>query len=116
MESAEIIRNLCKRKGTSIARLEKDLGLGNGTIASSKSNYMRSDRLKAVADYFHVSMEYLMTGVEPVPAAGPSFSPEEIEYIERIRRLDERGLEMLNAVLDTALWQAEGKKSESRKA
>lgn len=64
MESAEIIRDLCAKNKTSIARLEKELGLGNGTIASSKSNYMRSDRLKAVADYFHVSMEYLMTGVD----------------------------------------------------
>lgn len=116
MNNVEIIKELCRKRGVSIARLERELNIGNGAIAKSSSNYMRSDRLKQIADYFGVSMEYLMTGVEPVPAAGPSFSPEEIEYIERIRRLDERGLEMLNAVLDTALWQAEGKKSESRKA
>lgn len=115
MNTTEIIKSLCEKKEITLARLERDLNFGNGTIAKAGSN-MRCDRLKQLADYFGVSMEYLMTGVEPVPAAGPSFSPEEIEYIERIRRLDERGLEMLNAVLDTALWQAEGKKSEQRKA
>lgn len=56
------IKNLCKEKGITIARLEKELGFANGTIASTKSNNMRSDRLKAIADYFHVSMEYLLTG------------------------------------------------------
>ncbi len=111
----ERMRFLCRQRGTNFKKVEAELHLGNGSLARS-SEKTQCGRLKQLADYFGVSMEYLMTGVEPVPAAGPSFSPEEIEYIERIRRLDERGLEMLNAVLDTALWQAEGKKSESRKA
>ena len=69
MNNVEIIKKLCREKGVSIAKLERDLNIGNGTITKSISNYMRSDRLKAIADYFGVSMEYLMTGVEPAAAS-----------------------------------------------
>ena len=102
MESAEIIRDLCKLKGTSIARLEKELGLGNGTIASSKSNYMRSDRLKAVADYFHVSMEYLMTGSDPDTAARPIYPDLSIDALELARAYMKLSPELKNAVRRTA--------------
>ena len=61
----DIIRELCKKKGISVAALERHLGMGNGTIAKNGSFNMRSDRLKAIADYFGVTMEYLMTGEEP---------------------------------------------------
>ena len=88
MKSTEIIRALCAQKGISIAKLEKDLNLGNGTIASSKSSYMRSDRLKAIADYFHVTMEYLMTGEDPV-AADFSLLPEERDLVVAYRLADE---------------------------
>ena len=88
MISTEIIRNLCAQKDISLARLEKELGLGNGTIASSKSSYMRSDRLKAIADYFHVTMEYLMTGEDPATTDFP-LSPEERDLVAAYRLADE---------------------------
>jgi len=117
MESAEIIRNLCKCKGTSIARLEKDLGLGNGTIASSKSNYMRSDRLKAVADYFNVSMEYLMTGKEADPAAHPVYPGLSPDAVELARSYMGLSPELKNAVRRTAgldnLDESEKKEKEA---
>ena len=92
MICTEIIRDLCKKKGTTIAQLEKDLGFGNGTIASSKSNYIRSDRLKAIADYFDVSMEYLLTGKELEPfwdgkSDAPAFTIEELQLLELFRTL-----------------------------
>ena len=88
MKSTEIIRALCAQKGISIAKLEKDLNLGNGTIASSKSSYMRSDRLKAIADYFHVTMEYLMTREDPATADFPLL-PEERDLVAAYRLADE---------------------------
>ena len=92
MICTEIIRDLCKKKGTTIAQLEKDLGFGNGTIASSKSNYIRSDRLKAIADYFDVSMEYLLTGKELEPfwdgqSDVPAFTIEELQLLDLFRTL-----------------------------
>ena len=99
MKSTEIIRALCAQKGISIAKLEKDLNLGNGTIASSKSSYMRSDRLKAIADYFHVSMEYLMTGEDPTAADIP-LSPEERSLVIAYREANETTKDNIRKILD----------------
>ena len=60
METIDIIKELCKNKGISMAQLENDLEYGNGSLAKAKS--MSADRLYKVAQYFGVSMEYLITG------------------------------------------------------
>jgi len=80
MNNLDIIKDLCKEKGISISKLEKTLNIGNGAIAKSTSNYMRSDRLKAIADYFGVTMEYLMTGKDQEWEAA---TPAEIEFFEK---------------------------------
>lgn len=85
MNTGEIIQQLCKENDIKLARLERELDFGNGTIA--KSSYMRSDRLKAVADYFGVTMEYLMTGEDPSPAAsGHHITDFEYEIILAFRK------------------------------
>ena len=60
METIDIIRQLCSQKGISLAQLESDLEYGNGSLAKSKN--MSADRLYKIAQYFGVSMEYLITG------------------------------------------------------
>lgn len=55
------IRNLCLRKKISIAKLERDLGFANGSIAKSDEK-IQANRLNAIAEYFGVSMEYLLYG------------------------------------------------------
>lgn len=54
------IKNLCKEKGVSIARLEKDCEIGNGTIQAWDTAMPRVDTLKKVADFFGVSIEYFI--------------------------------------------------------
>lgn len=54
------IVDLCKEKGISIARLEKECGLGNATVKGWETGNPRIDTLKAVADYFGVSIDYLL--------------------------------------------------------
>lgn len=60
MANIEIIRRLCKENKISISKLETELGYSNGSIA--KTSNMSADRLKQIADYFDVTMEYLITG------------------------------------------------------
>lgn len=55
------IRNLCLRKKISIAKLERDLGFANGSIAKSDEK-IQANRLNAIAEYFGVTMEYLLYG------------------------------------------------------
>ena len=54
------IVELCKERGISIASLEKECGLGNATVKGWETGNPRVDTLKAVADYFGVSIDYLL--------------------------------------------------------
>lgn len=54
------IQDLCKAKGTSVAKLEKELGIGNGTIGRWDKSSPTVLRLKLVADYFGVSLDELL--------------------------------------------------------
>ena len=60
----EKIEILCKKRQINISKLEKECGIGNGTIARWNKSYPRTDNLKKVADYFGVSIEYFIN-VEP---------------------------------------------------
>lgn len=55
----ENIAKLCEKKGLTIMALEKNCGLGNGTVGGWKSGHPRVDRLKAVADYLGVTLDEL---------------------------------------------------------
>ena len=57
------LEDLCKKRNTNFSRLEKELGFANGSLKKADEK-IQSRRLKALADYFHVSMEYLLTGVQ----------------------------------------------------
>lgn len=65
MDTFEIIQSLCKERGITVNYLENLLGFGNSSLRKKGANYLRSDRLLAVAQYFNVPMEYLMTGEMP---------------------------------------------------
>lgn len=63
----ENISNLCKERKISIAKLEQDVGLGNATIRGWATSSPSAKNLKAVADYFGVSMDSLMKPQPPEP-------------------------------------------------
>lgn len=54
------ISQLTLERGISIAYLEKTLGLGNATIRGWKESSPSVEKLKKVADYFNVSIEYFL--------------------------------------------------------
>ena len=51
---------MCKERGISFRKLEKECGLGNGTIARWKTSSPSVANLKAVADYFGVTVDELL--------------------------------------------------------
>lgn len=53
------IRELCKKNGTSIKALERELGFGNGTISRWDKNVPAIGKVKAVANFFNVPLAYL---------------------------------------------------------
>lgn len=56
------INDLAKKKGISIAALEKAIGLSNGIIGKWKKQSPSCDKLKLVADYLNTTLDYLVYG------------------------------------------------------
>lgn len=81
----ERLEALCRAHGTNFSKLEKSLGFANGSIKKSDVGVIRADRVKKLADYFNVSMEYIMTGEAP---ASPSLSDVELRIVEAYRLAD----------------------------
>lgn len=54
------IVKLCKDRRISIAKLEKEVGLGNGTIGRWEKSSPNVDNAKKVADFFGVTIDSLM--------------------------------------------------------
>lgn len=56
----EKIRSLCRERGISLWNLERELGIGNGIIARWETSSPRVENVKKVADYFGVTVDYLL--------------------------------------------------------
>ena len=54
------VKYLAEKKEIAISRLEQELGFGNGTIRKWDKTIPSGDRLQKVADFFHVSVDYLL--------------------------------------------------------
>lgn len=62
MSTYDVIKKLCTEHGIALTALEKELGFGRGSLGKLKSGGTSAKRLQKVADYFGVSINYLMTG------------------------------------------------------
>ena len=62
----EIFENLCNKNNVTPYRVCKETGLTTATISNWKAgrNTPKQDKLQKIADYFGVTLEYLMTGEE----------------------------------------------------
>lgn len=56
----EKIIRLCKERKVSIAKLEKEAGIGNGTIRHWVNASPRISSVQAVADYFGIAITDLL--------------------------------------------------------
>jgi transcriptional regulator with XRE-family HTH domain len=60
----ERIKNLATLRRVGLPKIEAELGFGNGTIVKWDKSSPTVDKLEKVADYFDVSVDYLL-GREP---------------------------------------------------
>lgn len=54
------IKTLCDKRGETLASLERKMDFGNGTIRRWDKTTPSGDKLVRVADFFHVSVDYLL--------------------------------------------------------
>jgi transcriptional regulator with XRE-family HTH domain len=60
MSLVEKVKQLCDSSGTTLTALERELGLSVSSIRKWDANAPSVDKIKAVADYFEVSTDYLL--------------------------------------------------------
>ena len=93
MSFYERLRNLSKSIGKSPTSVCRDLGFGNGTVSTWKNGAIPNGaRLAKLADYFGVSVDYLLLGKEPIVY---STSDLETEIFESIQLLVDPALRRL---------------------
>ncbi|WP_040981015.1 helix-turn-helix domain-containing protein [Oceanobacillus jeddahense] len=95
MSLVDKIKSLCKEKKITIAELERKTGISNGQIRKWDNTTPGINKLQAVADYFDVSVDYLLgrtdvkryTEPETIAAHhdGEDWTEEELEELERFK-------------------------------
>lgn len=60
MNLRDRIKELANQRKVSVAELERTLGFGNGSISKWNKQSPSTEKLKQVADYFQVSLDYLV--------------------------------------------------------
>ena len=62
MTLRERVKHQCKEHGISMNKLENELNFGKGYISKLGSSQPNVNKLQQIADYFSVSLDYLMSG------------------------------------------------------
>lgn len=75
----EKIKELAKKRGISLAKLEESLGYSTNYFYTLKTKTPNSERLQEIADYFHVSTDYLLGRTDNPVIAGKQISKIEID-------------------------------------
>ena len=102
----ERIKMLCKQNGTNITALEKELGFAKGSICKWENHEPSYERVKMIADRFHVSVEYIKNGEdvkwnpkEQTMDYTISLSEEEQDLLMEYRKADDTQKEMIRRIL-----------------
>lgn len=66
----EKIKALAEKQGISINRLEENLGYSRNSLYNLKTKKPNAERLQEIADYFHVSTDYLLGRTDNPAIAG----------------------------------------------
>ena len=106
----ERIKALCRQKGVSLNQAEIDLGFGKGYLSKLGATKPNGSKLQQLADYFGVTVEYLMTGQQQ---STPGLSDETLDiayyieqnpdfktFVEVAKRSDRRQLDILREYME----------------
>lgn len=92
MSTFDRVKDLCRKHGITVVQLEEKVGFGRNSMYSWKKNNPSSDRLEKVADYFNVSVDYLLgrtdeQEIETIAAHhdGEEWTDDELAEIERFK-------------------------------
>lgn len=117
MTTREIVKKLCKDRGVSLNKLEKQLGFASGYVSKLDKSAPSSANLQKIADFFNVSSDYLMgrnTDRFSVDNADFDFAlltdKDLREFIEKYQLLDKENRKTLKSNMDFMLSEQNKKK------
>lgn len=86
------IQNLSKNRGKNLKETALDMGFGENYFYTLKRQSPKAETLQVIADYFNVSVDYLLgrideTEIQTIAAHhdGEEWTDEELEEIERFK-------------------------------
>ncbi|HAP5512343.1 TPA: helix-turn-helix transcriptional regulator [Enterococcus faecalis] len=88
MNTYEIIKELTKRKKMSIRQLEITLGYSNGYFSKWKKVSPNSEGLQKVAEYFNVSVDYLLGRTDNTKATDEKNSDDLDDVLDNVMSFD----------------------------
>lgn len=119
MTPKDRVRELCEKAGISVKKLEKMLGISNGTVGGWDKGNPSMENARKIANHFGVTIEYIMTGENPKAKEEPNtiiaVGTYEVDLIKKFRQLSEVGkMKILLAVMQEV--DAEQAPSEEKDA
>ena len=93
----EIFSKLLQKYGVSAYKVSKETGISQSTLSDWKKGKItpKTDNMKKIADFFGVSIEYLMTGCESNAEKEPILRPKDERDIAK--RLEETLADLENS-------------------
>lgn len=87
----EIFEKLCETNGITPYKFCKDTGVSTSTISTwkKKNSHCRPELAKIVCEYFGISHDFLMTGIEKEKPDIPPLMPEQFDLLELYSKLKE---------------------------
>lgn len=111
MNAVERVKAICKERKIPISKLETDCGFANAYISQLRKGTFPDDRLRKIAEYLDLSVEYLMTGedgnISKKSAMLDAKISEDIELKEAIKKyysLDDQSKKHILETIDL-LWR-----------
>lgn len=93
MTTFERIKELAKKQGKSLNKVEEELGYGKNVLYRLKNSNPSTERLQEIADYFDVTVDYLLGREEKTNLAekygifafdGEPVTDEEVEFLKSV--------------------------------
>ena len=102
MSIVDRVKALCSSKNTTMTALERELNFGKGIIRRWDEVAPNSDKLQKVADYFHVSVDYLLGRDDKLGALTEKDEKDIAKSMNKLKKqlMNEQGLMFDGELLD----------------
>lgn len=108
----EIVKSLAAKQGLSLNDLEVKVGFSRNSLYSWKNSSPKPEKLNVVADYFNVSIDYLLGRTDnPKIASSDDSSDDIIDFKELAKEsmafdghsLNDEDIELIASLLETRI-------------